>query len=89
MKISIEFDGVQEGKNYNFQFSLTEDGEVVVKKSSPSKPRKPKEKQGPSLEDFEQKESKAPKIDEPTFKKDTEFKIESSLDGKIDPGKNM
>ena len=81
MKISIEFDGIQEDKQYNFSFCLSSDGEVMVKKSSPSKSKK---KEGPSLDDFEEKEG--PSLDD--FKEkpgSKEIKIESSFDGKIDP----
>ena len=89
MKITVDFDGVQEGKQYNFSFCLSSDGQVVVQKPF-NEPKKPDEKKGPRLEDFEK--PKAPSLDDfegKGKKKPTEFKIESSLEGKLDAGKNL
>ena len=88
MKITIDFDGIQENKNYIFQFSLSSDGQVVVNSAVPVSKTIPKKNTVPSLEDFENKE-KSPQIEEltPRIKKD--FKVTSSFDGKLDEGKNV
>lgn len=81
MKITIDFDGIQENKKYDFSFCLSSGGEVKVEKTT-SKPRKTKEKQGPNLEDFE----KGPQIDDFGEKSGhKEIRVESSFEGKIDP----
>jgi len=82
MDISINLSGIQVGKRYTLEFCLSEDGQVV-KKTVPSKPAKtpPKKNTGPSLEDFEEKETTktGPKLQEPK-KTISDFKVESSID---------
>jgi len=85
MKISIELDGLHEGKNYVFEFSISDDGQVK-KTTRKSSSKVNKEKKGPTLEDFEKKidnKNVAPSLKEPNIKR--EFAIESSFDGKIYP----
>jgi len=87
MNISIKLSDIQIGKNYVFEFSLSEDGTVIKQNVSQKKPKK---ENCPSLETFEEK---APKLEEPpklediksTVQKD--FKVESSFGGKINPTK--
>lgn len=83
MKITVEFEGVQEGKEYEFKFSLTSDGKV--KTSSPRK-KSEKKDEPPTLEDHEPKAPtlEAPKLEEPK-KTAKDFKVESSFgDKKLD-----
>jgi hypothetical protein len=87
MKISIDFDGIQEGKNYIFQFSLFSDGHVVFANSTPSNNNViKKENNAPSLSDFE---DKSPIIEKIGVKSKKEFKVESSFDGKLGEGKSL
>jgi hypothetical protein len=90
MKISIDFDGIQEGKNYVFQFSLSSNGQVVIADSTTptSQVAEKKENGAPSLEDFEDKE-KPPELGKPGTTMKRDFKVESSFDGKLDEGKNL
>lgn len=83
MKITLEIDEIQLGKNYCFEFSVSEDGKLIKKSNNkPSIDNKHKE-QKPSIEDFEKHiNNNGPKLEEPKIKK--EFKIESSFDGRIE-----
>lgn len=88
MKINIELDGIQEGKNYTIDFCVN--GEKVTtrrssSKNSSSKQDKKDDKKGPSIEDFEKKEkSNKPTLETPKVQQ--EFKVESSFGDKLSEG---
>jgi hypothetical protein len=79
MKLNIELDGIQEGKNYNFSFCLTSNGEIVATSTTSSKDSA--KSVFTDLKD-QKPEIDAPVLGEPPKK---EFKVESSFKGKINP----
>ena len=94
MKLTFDLEGIQEGRKYVFEFCLSENGKVVgstTAKTTTVKKTEKKKTGSPSLEDFEEKENKPPKFEEPKIEhKPTEFKIESSFGtNKIEPGKSI
>lgn len=91
MKISIDFDGVQENKQYNFSFCLSTDGDVILTTKTENISKNNDNKKKPSLEDFEEDKNKRtkPTLEEPVINKKKDFKVESSFDGKISEGKKV
>lgn len=85
MDISINLSDIQVGKNYVLEFCLSEDGKRVVKSTKVNnKSDKTETDDKPSIDDFK---PKPPTIDDvPKISKNTEFKIESSFDDKLDEG---
>lgn len=80
MKVTIEIDEIQEGKQYTIDFCISEDGSV--KKTNKVKTTNPsvEKKKGPSLDDFEEVSRKPSLDDVPVIKKKmSDFKIESSF----------
>jgi hypothetical protein len=82
MDITINLNGIQEGKRYVLEFSLNGEHVEVTQKSTPKKRTTKKENDDmPSLEDIEKgnEEFKIPEI-EPPKKSKKDYKIERSWD---------
>ena len=84
MKISIDLEDIQFGKQYTLIFSIAEDGNVLVDNTIKNKKQTTSaNKTSPNIEDFETKEQDISTTKEHVVKK--EFKVESSFGGKITP----
>jgi len=87
MDIKFNISGVQEGKKYVLEFCIREEREkkqTSPRSSSPTPRKNKKGSEAPTLDEFEKKEV-PPTIDDPKTKVSTDFKVESSFDGKIKP----
>jgi hypothetical protein len=82
MKITIDFDGIEIGRDYSFNFSVLTDGKVVQ-----TSKHNDKKIIGPNLEDFEPEKTDKPMLGEPNLddfvgkktKQISDFKVESSF----------